>query len=61
MSKIDKEVLINLLHTNAGKEAVRETISRANIASFARKVSSDIISAQKYYVGNPDYASANQN
>ena len=54
MSKINKEVLIDLLHTNAGKEAVRETISRANIASFARKVSSDIISAQKYYVGNPD-------
>lgn len=54
MSKINKEVLIDLLHTNAGKEALRETISRANIASFARKVSSDIISAQKYYVGNPD-------
>lgn len=54
MSKIDKEVLIDLLHVNAGKEALRETISRANIASFARKVSDDIISAQKYYVGNPD-------
>ena len=54
MGKINKEVLIDLLHTNAGKESLRETISRANIASFARKVSSEIISAQKYYVGNPD-------
>lgn len=54
MGKINKEVLIDLLHTNAGKEALRKTISRANIASFAREVSDDIIYAQKYYVGNPD-------
>ena len=54
MSKINKEVLIDLLHTNAGKEALRKSISRANIAFFARTVSADIISAQKYYVGNPD-------
>ena len=54
MSKINKEILIDLLHTNAGKEALRKSISRANITFFARTVSDDIISAQKYYVGNPD-------
>ncbi len=54
MSKINKEVLIDLLHTNAGKEALQKSISRANIAFFARTVSDDIISAQRYYVGNPD-------
>lgn len=54
MSKISKEILVDLLHTNAGKEALRKTVSRASIESFAREVSDDIISAQKYYVGNPD-------
>lgn len=54
MSKIKKDVLIDLLHTNAGEESLRKSVSRANIESFARMLSDDIISAQRYYVGNPD-------
>lgn len=54
MSKIKKSVLIDLLHTNAGEESLRKSISRANIEGFARTLSDDIISAQRYYVGNPD-------
>lgn len=54
MSKIKKNILIDLLHTNAGEESLRKSISRANIENFARTLSEDIISAQRYYVGNPD-------
>ena len=54
MSKLEKSILINLLHTNAGEESLRKSVSRANIESFARTLSDDIISAQRYYVGNPD-------
>lgn len=54
MSKMKKDVLINLLHTNAGEESLRKSVSHANIAAFARTLSDDIISAQRYYVGNPD-------
>ncbi len=54
MSKIKKDVLINLLHTNAGEESLRRSISRANIESFVRTLSDDIVSSQRYYVGNPD-------
>lgn len=54
MSKIKKDILIDLLHTNAGEESLRKSVSRANIESFARTLSDDIISAQRYYVGNPD-------
>lgn len=54
MSKIKKDILIDLLHTNTGKESLRKSVSRANIESFARTLSDDIISAQRYYVGNPD-------
>jgi hypothetical protein len=54
MSKIKKSVLINLLHTNAGEESFRKSVSRANVESFARTLSDNIVSAQRYYVGNPD-------
>lgn len=54
MSKISKDVLIDLLHTNAGENSLRKSISRTNITNFARTLSDDIISAQRYYVGNPD-------
>ena len=54
MNKISKDDLINMLHTNASKESLRKSIRIESIRNFARTVSSDIISAQKYYVGNPD-------
>lgn len=54
MNMMDKHILINLLHTNAGEENLRRTISNANIELFMKNISNSIISAQKYYVGNPD-------
>ena len=54
MNKISKEVLINMLHTNAGKESLKKSISIEDIRNFETTVSDNIISAQRYYVGNPD-------
>lgn len=47
MSKLNKDVLINLLHTNAGEESLRKSISRANISHFARTLSDDIVSLHR--------------
>jgi hypothetical protein len=54
MSKIKGKVLADLLSTHAGNKALRDSVGEKVIRTFAKKVSEDIISAQKYYVGNPD-------
>ena len=54
MSKIGKDVLIDLLHTNAGKEVARKSISHDTVIKFGRTVSDYMISAEKYYTGKPD-------
>lgn len=54
MSKIKKDILIDLLHTKAGEVSLRKSVCSESIESFVRTLSDDIISAQRYYVGNPD-------
>jgi len=50
MNKIKND----FLHTNVREDSLRESVTRANTMGFARTLSDDIISAQRYYVGNPD-------
>lgn len=59
MIELNEDVLIDLLHTNAGKEALEwaRIISNHNLDAVCRYpqvVVEKIISAQKYYVGTPD-------
>lgn len=54
MNKLNKETLINLLHTNTGRESLKRTISLTSIENYEKTISDNIISAQRYYVGNPD-------
>lgn len=54
MKKISQDNTINRLHTNVSKELLGKSTSKENKKNFVKTVSSDIISAQKYYVGNPD-------
>lgn len=54
MNKMNKEILVDLLHTHVGECAGRKTISKVFFDFYTQEILNNIISAQAYYSGNPD-------
>ena len=54
MTEITKKAFANLIKTDAGEEVLLETLGRENIDKMFEAIMDKTISAQKYYVGNPD-------